>query len=104
MSGSSSTWRIRGLTVFPFQHSLGQKKRKLLDRDPGGGNAANGAERDAADVFRNRVTRKKQSRPENEFCQNQCRRTTKQIHPEKNHRAVSRKQSVERDFGPVICN
>ena len=74
----------------------------LLDRHPGSGNSANATERDAAAVFGNRVARKKKSRPEHESCQNQCGRTAKYIHTKENHGAISRKQSVERNFGPMI--
>ena len=74
----------------------------LLDRHPGSRNSANGAKRDSADVFGNRVARKKKSRPEHESCQNQCGRSAEYIHTKENHGAVSRKQGVERDFGPMI--
>jgi len=45
-------------------------RRARLDRYPGSGNSADRAEGDAADVFSNRVTRKKKSRPEDEGRQN----------------------------------
>src|SRR5712664_605537 len=75
---------------------------KWLNRDPGGGNSANGTECDAGDVFGNRVARKKKSRPENKCRQNKRRRAIKNIHTKQNHGAVSREQSVQRNFRPMI--